>query len=1655
MASALDKQLNEYKTRPADESGARRTKASLIYDPKAASFINSDTFYQIGYQGFSKLCTIDERFADFGSSIFSYNNIQIDPLFLTAEENAGILEKVENLLYLLSDYAMLKEASQVLEYLIQQFAVNRLRPAHLILAVLPYLETSFFVRVIQTIQFKKLSHDFKFLKDFNVVSVTKRPLNRKDFRDMINSRPELIHWITRHAINIAEIHPNGAFASFVGVLFTELALTSENEVIIRSIVDTCINSLESEDKALAPYTLMAVAALNEKKPLNEKILNIFAENIFSSTELLHSNFRSTLMAAIYFSGHSNVSASIDFIIALGHHIEDLDDISKEYKFQNLAENCIYVIAQNISNDDLIRSTIAILETDFFCDVALLLIREITRNYVNTEFSEDLIQSIASHYPTCLTSDVISRLNEINIKIKPSQILPKNLINQLSNPKSAASFYSNPDLPFEIASSQVVSSLASAEASGITDPIIPIIDYFADRAPEDLIQYFVDSLLKKESEFSTALKEALSNYGEKIAPFFQGIPTNSNSEILEHLSKYELPNIHAFPFALSKAIYKNDIIEAIQFLPIKNMNFDQVRELAQEKIISIESNESKAATILHIIEEYVEKNVLSHEGISLLLNFPDLRCIAPILKKIKDQSSIFAVFETSEPTQKRLRVNFLNYMAATCQKFEDVSIVLPSLFMALLQPEFVDIATRTLKSVPIKNKDVKVVMTHVLRQSQAFKTDEQTLCSVFNNAAKNPKSRDFFDKLWSNIQTPNGCALFWRLTHDIGVIPILHKFEDSPEIAQILYDVFTVFPEDTDLQNWAMNSLRPALMRAAIPFLPLSAISQAIPVVCAFPKYFSEAFASFFHSYEIDANILIPFLKENPSKLLPAHDGEPPEKLRSNRLKSKYVISPSSLILELIPSSKKITNLQVILPSLFGILKSHKSHHLIFPILNMCLSSSADYMIKNFNVIIDSLSHSPIPHIHLSALKLVQQLANRDPTSIAKHTTSLFNALSTSTIFVDDTANLVKIKQILSSVLPVLAKTDSIHTLLDYFSINIENFSVERASQIMLHSLNVLGDNSFMVFQSLLNNNKSEFALLLVDQMEPMQMMTSLINLLQSDSVENVVEFIVQITLPALPAQLHQLFELLEQKMDISSYIDSTFEAFSLQDFINVIVAFLPSNIEIYSYFHKRVVDEPSPLFVALLQPLKQELDEYHTLHTNLSILAEVAPCLTSEQSSQLIPIIQLIINSVDSGKYSVQNRVQALCFMASAIEKFNLVLFEAFPHVIAFAVNLYTKIVAEKIEAFVSSTTASVILLVKTSVNCCMDCMKDIWTNMLSPFVINSPELYSMVEDSLSNTTRQAQVSDLLPAFIVSFKDHKLHPNSLVLLFKAFSNSMKNSEFYSIKSCFERIMKFFFISFAVSFDDWEINNSVQDSIIFSFCVFLTQLDISSLKASMRATIDLLNSLMVKGKEDYVSSRFLFAKLMSKVTNGLEKSVDNFYEQLLQKTIEILGDDADDADFLKRQVTQELLELFQNITRYASDNLFNADYFNQSLNVLMNHVSVVVESTEEYIQKVMGYLAPSFGALLDTTKDDTLWRAANQKIIELMKNSDYRVRVAALQITEKAFDTVGSELTTILPELAPFLYELTEDSQNGVDQVARLTITKIESSIDEEIQNYFQ
>ena len=85
MASALDRALNQYKQRVQDQSGATKTKVSLIFDPKTASFIQPSHFYKIGIQGFASLSQQEPKLKSFSQTLFSEKYSEIDPSFLNKE----------------------------------------------------------------------------------------------------------------------------------------------------------------------------------------------------------------------------------------------------------------------------------------------------------------------------------------------------------------------------------------------------------------------------------------------------------------------------------------------------------------------------------------------------------------------------------------------------------------------------------------------------------------------------------------------------------------------------------------------------------------------------------------------------------------------------------------------------------------------------------------------------------------------------------------------------------------------------------------------------------------------------------------------------------------------------------------------------------------------------------------------------------------------------------------------------------------------------------------------------------------------------------------------------------------------------------------------------------------------------------------------------------------------------------------------------------------------------------------------------------------------------------------------------------------------------------------------------------------------------------
>lgn len=156
MASALAKQLREIQQ--ADQvlgglSTPAGKRASFLFDPKEAADFDAEAIYELGMAGLEELQQMDSVFIRFQPILFSSNAIDMDRATLTKKENAEIDENIRVFLRYLSPYLMLKPAHKVLEWLVRKYRINDMNVEAVIECILPYHETTAFVRMVQILYF--------------------------------------------------------------------------------------------------------------------------------------------------------------------------------------------------------------------------------------------------------------------------------------------------------------------------------------------------------------------------------------------------------------------------------------------------------------------------------------------------------------------------------------------------------------------------------------------------------------------------------------------------------------------------------------------------------------------------------------------------------------------------------------------------------------------------------------------------------------------------------------------------------------------------------------------------------------------------------------------------------------------------------------------------------------------------------------------------------------------------------------------------------------------------------------------------------------------------------------------------------------------------------------------------------------------------------------------------------------------------------------------------------------------------------------------------------------------------------------------------------------------------------------------------------------
>lgn len=147
---------------------------SLLFDPKVAASQDFNTIYQICYEGFGELCSLDGRFLTYSQSLFSEQSKTEEREQWTAEQNKELDAVLEDFLGLVGGRLLLKPAQKAVEWLIRRFRVHEYNTDCLILTFLPYHSTSLFVALLSILP-PQLSPTFRFLYPY-MTSLSNPPI---------------------------------------------------------------------------------------------------------------------------------------------------------------------------------------------------------------------------------------------------------------------------------------------------------------------------------------------------------------------------------------------------------------------------------------------------------------------------------------------------------------------------------------------------------------------------------------------------------------------------------------------------------------------------------------------------------------------------------------------------------------------------------------------------------------------------------------------------------------------------------------------------------------------------------------------------------------------------------------------------------------------------------------------------------------------------------------------------------------------------------------------------------------------------------------------------------------------------------------------------------------------------------------------------------------------------------------------------------------------------------------------------------------------------------------------------------------------------------------------------------------------------------------
>ncbi|KAJ5138303.1 uncharacterized protein N7515_003151 [Penicillium bovifimosum] len=380
MASSLAAQLSQIAAKSTHELDLKAQRVShsqsLIFDAKVAGSQDFDAIYDICYDGFQELCSLDPRFAEFDRTIFSEQSKAEDRGQMNLQQNKELDSAIEAFLALVGGRLQLSPAVKAVDWLVRRFRIHEFNTTAVLLTFLPYHTTPLFLNLLSILP-EGLPTTFKVLKPYQngLINPPRHPLvhsaatNKAFFA-------ELNQYVLQVCRQEAQSH---ALLAFWAGVVTEAVATmldgarsgrretekrKHEDILLRvlPVLSAAFTMKKASELIVGSYMICVVLA--QKAFLSDDVINGVMESVVGSwTE---DTKTSGLICLSVLSQHKPTVTIprkvFKGILRLKNPISQLSEIAAEYQTSNLLLGIIAGCLTDLDQQD--NSRLAILASIF-------------------------------------------------------------------------------------------------------------------------------------------------------------------------------------------------------------------------------------------------------------------------------------------------------------------------------------------------------------------------------------------------------------------------------------------------------------------------------------------------------------------------------------------------------------------------------------------------------------------------------------------------------------------------------------------------------------------------------------------------------------------------------------------------------------------------------------------------------------------------------------------------------------------------------------------------------------------------------------------------------------------------------------------------------------------------------------------------------------------------------------------------------------------------------------------------------------------------------------------------------------------------------------------------------------------------------------------